>query len=165
MNVREVGEAIKEDAEAILAAWRAITRKEPWLSLPEGADLNHLPEAIGALVDAALLDPCTEEDIRCLVESAATHGEQRRKDGFAEPVLLQEHHLLRCALGNYVEDLCRGSLVAFEARARLDITITLAATASLLGYHHAEVDARGEWPEAMEQLAREWRPPWGVEAR
>ena len=162
MTIQEIGQAIKSHPDEVLALWREITSKEPWLQQPESADLNHVPAMLLALVDTALLEPESFEKRLSLVNNAAEHGQQRREQCFPESVLLLEHHVLRRALGGHITRTAGGALVAFEAITRVELTVTLGSTASVRGYHRPELEEKGEWPQAVEQLAREWLPPWDL---
>ncbi len=148
----EIAESIKANVPKILEEWRKLKQQEPWLSLPEEYHLDHLPEALVTLVDAALIRPEDKEAHREQVWAAATHGQHRLEQGFPEHLLFTEHHLLRRALRRYVEHHHGDSLQSFEAIARLDAAATVSTVASLRGYHRTALESRGEWPDAIERL-------------
>ena len=152
-RLREIGESIVVSTAEVLRAWRDLSEEEPWLGLPEEYRLNHLPEAIAALVDAALLRPEEHEAHRANVFASAQHGEDRRAQGFPEHLILREHHHLRRALRRFVEGRHGDSLHAFEAIARLDVAATVSTTAALRASHRERYEERGEWPATLEELA------------
>lgn len=154
--LREIGESIKLHLPEILEDWQTTTEREPWLSLPAEYRVDNLAEVIRALVDAALGEDNRREARLRQVREAAKHGEDRLEMGNAESVLFTEYYLLRQSLWRFIERHHKGNPAAMEAIARLDSAITLATTASLRGYHRITFEKRGEWPEAVEQLANKW---------
>ena len=151
--LREIGESIKLHLPEILEDWQTTTTEEPWLSLPSAYKVDHLAEVIRALVDAALGEGDRREARLNKIREAAKHGEDRMEMGFAEHVLFLEYYLLRQSLWRFIEQSQRDPSVAVQAITRRDAAITLATTASLRGYHKATFESRGEWPQAVEQLA------------
>ena len=149
--LQEIGESIKLHLPEILDDWQTTATEEPWLSLPSAYKVDNLAEVIRVLVDAALGEGDRREARLNKVREAAKHGQDRMEMGFAEHVLFLEYYLLRQSLWHFVEQHHSGS--ATNVIMRLDAAITLATTASLRGYHKATFESRGEWPQAVEQLA------------
>jgi hypothetical protein len=159
-SMPEIGDAIRSNASELLNEWPEITSAEPWLELPTWADLDNLPDMLVKLAETALVDPTDFEKRRGFVGTAAMHGEHRRSQSLPDKVILHEHHLLRRAIARFVTRITHGSNVAYEAIARVDVTTTIASRAALMGYHRDEYERQGRWPDALEQLCREWDPPW-----
>lgn len=159
----EIAKSIQADIPKILEEWRKLKQQEPWLSLPEEYQLDHLPEAITTLIDAALSRPDDREAQRAYLWAAATHGHDRFQQGFAEQLIFTEHHLLRRALRRYINHHHGDSLQCFEAIARIDAATTLSTVASFRGYHRAIFEQRGEWPQAIERLVNEGLAPRSLE--
>lgn len=88
------------------------------------------------------------------VWAAVEHGVTRRKDGYDEPLLIAEYHLLRRALWDYVRRNTRPG-EALEVITRIDTAISLATMASIRGYHRPELEARGNWSDALRKLIEE----------
>ena len=149
--LREIGESIKSHLPEIVEDWQTTTKQEPWLSLPSEYRMDNLAEVIRSMVDAALGEGDRREARIRKLREAAKHGEHRMQMGFAEQVLFLEYYLIRQSLWRFVEQHHSGS--AAQVIMRLDAAITLATVASLRGYHKATFESRGEWPDAVEQLA------------
>lgn len=108
----------------------------------------------------ALLAPHDRELCRTLLHRAAAHGEMRLEQGLPDALLFQELYLARESLWTYIKehDPDYGGLRS-EAILRIDMALSLAAKASLRGYHRPAFEARGEWPQVIDQLLEEWAPP------
>lgn len=144
--------SLKTHIPQVLEAWNTVAHEAPWLSLPAEAQLDHLPQAIQHLIDAVLLHPREGKAQRALIFTAAQHGEDRRRQGFSDHMIFQEYHLLRSALRRVFDSLPGEVPSDVEVIPRLDAGITAAAEASLRGYHRDYFEARGEWPDVLEQL-------------
>ncbi len=73
-------------------------------------------------------------------------------------LLYREYHLLRTFLWEWIRARWGAMGDAHEAILLLDAAITLATSASLRGYHRATLEARNRWPEALDELTREYWP-------
>lgn len=159
-SLETIGRSIVDNLDEVVRGWPKTTEAEPWLKLPAALDLDHIPETLQALVDAALLEPQSQEARLRLVRNAARHGQHRKEQGHSQHLIFLEHHLMRRVLGRYVWEVSPASLARFEAIARLDVAITLSATAALRAYHREQLEAAGQWPQGIDRLARDWVPPW-----
>jgi hypothetical protein len=159
-SLEAIGRSIVDDLDAVVEGWPRTTEAEPWLKLPESLDLDHIPATLRGLIGAALLEPESRQARLRLVRNAAKHGQHRREQGHSQHLIFLEHHLMRRVLARYVWEIAPESLARFEALARLDVAITLSATAALRAYHREQLEAAGRWPQAIEQLAADWVPPW-----
>ena len=157
-DLQMIATSIQERTEEVLEEWDQLTRREPWLALPEVFDLNHLPEVIRGLVAAALASPGDRDALAEKVWAAAQHGQDRLEQGFPEHLIFTEYHVLRRSLWRFIERNHGHSLKHYEAIARLDAATTLATSASLLGYHRAALEKRGDWPAAVERLIADRQP-------
>ncbi len=163
--IRGICDLIRSSTDEILELWEEQTRREPWLRLPEGARLDHIPELLDSLVDAVVCTPDPESSRRHAVQMAARHGAQRASAGFDDTILYKEYHLLRACVWTIVERTHPGEEQAIEVISRMDMVITTATTGSLHGFHHEVVGETG--PEArdlggvVERVldAGTWPPP------
>lgn len=152
---RDVHEHIAE----VMVEWQEITREEPWLSLPAEHRTDSLPVVVLALVDVALSAAPGRKEDEALVTAAVKHGHDREAQGFTQPLLFAEYHLLRTALWRYLRTRhahAPGAMIGIDA------AITVATSASLLGFHRDELEATGRWPRVVHALidetpARLWR--------
>lgn len=152
--MREICESIKDRADEILEIWEEIARELPWLELPREHRIDGLPEVIAGIAEASLCEPLDREVHRQKISAAVEHGRERRKQGLDDSLLFTEYHLLRQAMWRFIRERFsprRG----IEAITRIDTAITLATIASLRGFHGAELDARGDWAQVIEQLTNE----------
>lgn len=145
-----------EVASQMVEEWVVVNEQEPWFAVPRDIDCDHLPEMISCLTDTAV---CTFFDVEkryALVRAAAKHGEDRKAQQFAEAVMHREYALLRRSLWellkNHLED--RGD--AATAMVRFDTALQLATAASLRGYFRETLENAGQWPDALDALARDW---------
>ncbi len=155
-SLKPIGQSIKEHLPEILDDWQAsATECEPWHSLPLEARLDNLPDVISTLVDVALSARPSRTLRLAEVRTAAEHGEHRLQMGVHEDALFTEYGLLRIAITRFVRDHFPPP-DAQRAVVRLSTSTTIALAASLWGYHRKELEERGEWPKAVEQLADTW---------
>jgi hypothetical protein len=145
-------------AQGIMQDWHALGEREPWHRIPENLDQDHLPDMIRALARTALAGFFEKPARQELVDASVTHGEHRYQQGVAEEILAREFELLRWALWrrlkgeSAIEDASQGII-------RLDSALTLAHGASLRGYHRREIEAAGDWNEALRRYIEEWSFP------
>lgn len=160
--IHEACEAIDGQADhlvhRVIDQWGKLGSAQPWLSLPAQVTHDHLADLLKALAQAAL---CTLNDPaarRRLVDRAGQHGIDRHVEGFSEELLYREYHLLRTFLWEWIRQQWGHRDDAHRAILLLDAAITLATSASLRGYHRPTLEARGEWPAAMDELVNEYWP-------
>lgn len=146
-------------AVEVTLQWKLKAAAEPWFTFPERIDFDHLPELIASLADVALdrsTDPLTR---RRKIWAAARHGSERRADGFHEELIFREYDLLRRALWQYIRDHHGVSQPCTNVILAIDSGISLAASASLRGFHRDAFEAAGKWPGAVEELLERWPFP------
>ena len=127
--------------------------REPWRHLSESERIDHLPILIRQLFRTVISDVAERASRAEMVRTAATHGEQRRAQGFDEDALLEEFYLLRRLLWDYLRDTF-GSVGAEGVIAQIDSALSLATAASIRGFHRDGLEARGRWPTALEELTQ-----------
>jgi hypothetical protein len=136
----------------LLDCWTSICTTEPWLVLPPDLDQDHLPQVVRDLADAALADGDSDDARRRLAWAAVEHGGQRRRCGFAENLIHTEYYLLRRTLWTYLREQFPATPGTVEAILRIDAAITLASSASLLGYHRDALERAGRWPDGVQKV-------------
>lgn len=155
----ELCAAIRENRHAVarevVDAWDRIGVEEPWLRLPDDLDHDHLPDLIDALAEVALCTFFHPGAFERKLGLAIRHGEDRRSDGFDEPLLFREYHLLRRGLWRHIRRNCDDASRGAEAILRIDAVITHATAASLRGFHRNELEAMGTWDDVIERLKGE----------
>lgn len=155
----EIHEAITSDVPEILRQFDSLTEEEPWIMLPREYRTDELGRLLARAADLSLVSPGDPDFCLRMLQSGAQHGEQRLKQGFSELLLFQEHHLLWQSTWIYVQRRFSGARLAMNAVMRIDTALALASKASLRGYHRPLYEELGRWPEIIDRLAGEWRPP------
>lgn len=150
--MNEICEDIKGNVPEVLLEWERRVREQPWYSLPADRRVANLPDVIVGMVEATLCSPADERAHRRTIEAAAEHGEHRRRQGIPEHLILTEYHLLRQAIWYYLVGKFGSSARTTEAIMRIDTATTIAANASMWGYHREEIEALGKWDEGIERI-------------
>lgn len=165
MDLRTLCQRTRSEArtitDLIIDRWSQIASSEPWLSLPEDLDHDHLPELIELLADAAL---CTDfEPRRCheVARVAAEHGHHRARQGFAENLIHREYHLLRRALAERLSAVEGERSIVYLGVMRMDAVASLAGSAALHGLYRERLEEEGRWPDAVDELVEDWPLPRG----
>lgn len=160
--MKKLGEYLKGNAtqvaEETLNDWTALSEREPWHKLPQGLDMDHLPELIVCLVDASVLTFFGVDEREALAKNAVKHGQHRFDEGVAEDVLQREYELVRWGMWRRVKQQAAPRL-ASEAIIRLDSAMTFALGATLRGYHRNAIEDTGDWSEAIARYIAEWSFP------
>lgn len=149
-------EELKAHLADVLVEWHAITGEQPWLSMPADARIDHLPELIRELSDAALGNPGDPGARRRALDASVAHGQDRRLHDFPDRLLLTEYYLLREALWRYIRRIAPFE-EAGPAIMRIDSAITIASRAALYGYHARELEEVGHpLPDLIAGLVEQW---------
>ena len=147
---------VKAHLAEVLVEWHTVTGDQPWLSMPPENRVDHMPQLIRDLSDAALGTPVDLEARLRTLDAAVKHGEERRAHGFSDGLLLAEYILLREALWRYIR---RAAPLeeAGPAIMRIDSAITLASRAALYGYHARELEELGRSiADLLTDLLEQW---------
>ncbi|MBA2571836.1 MAG: hypothetical protein H0V06_02235 [Gemmatimonadetes bacterium] len=158
MSLQPVAESIKAHLPEILEEWQSAAECDPWIALPRESRVNDLENVARGLVDVALSEGPSAEMRLKEVRWAAGHGKHRLEMGLPDHIIFAEYRILRQALWNFVTANFPAA-TAHQATFRLDACSTLATLASLRGYHYADFEHRGEWPQVVDRLADKW-PSW-----
>jgi hypothetical protein len=152
MEMKEICEDLKANVNRIVQEWYHLVHAAPWVSMPPGTSIDHLPPVVLGIAEAALCAPADMEAHRQKVWAAAKHGQDRRRQGYEEPLIFQEYHYLRQAIWNYLRQAHPESETVMKAIFRIDTAIQLAITASIQGYHREELEQQGHWPQIIETI-------------
>ena len=165
LDLLTLAEMLKANAEevsaAVLARWERIGEAEPWHRLPDDLDHDHLPELIRGLAGAALGTEFEASVCRRVLSTSAEHGHHRSREGLEEALIYREYHLLRRALWEQLKEEHGETATVFYAAMRLDALIGLATAAAMHGWNRRDLERRGRWPGALEDLLDRWPLPTG----
>lgn len=157
---RTISDSVTEHIPEVLQQFDTVTEQEPWINLPAGYRTNYLGGVIAMATSLALLRPGDAELCEKMLYLAAHHGETRLEQGLSDSIIFQELYLIRESLWTYIKQFHeQHSGLRAEAIVRIDMALSLAAKASLRGYHRPAFEKRGEWPKVVDRLVREWAPP------
>lgn len=151
--MQRICDHLKAHVPEILEHWQELSAALPWTEDLGKDAVDHLPEVVVGLVEAALCDPLDEEAHRQKVYAAAKHGADRRAQGWNERQLLQEYHILRQAIWGFLKESHWPD--AIDVIFRIDTASTLATMASLRGFHRDLLEKQGRWPGAVEEIVRD----------
>ncbi len=148
----EVGQVIQQDASLIVQRWaRRATLEQPQAARAHHeALLDHLPGFLHALGEglSASLDP--EACPHCA--PAAAHGEQRWENGWSLPEVVQDYHILRRVLLEYLEEVLPRSLT-FREIAAIGMALDEAIASSVSAYvRHRDVYIHRVEEEHLRQM-------------
>lgn len=140
-------------SQKVVASWVALSDRPPWARLTTGERIDHLAPLLESLF-RAVFEETTERTHRAeMIRNAATHGEERRAQGYDEEIILEEYYLIRDLLWTEL----RARLPAGEATPiiiRVDAALSLASAACLRGMHRQALEAAGQWPAVLDALVR-----------
>lgn len=160
--MNKLGKYLKDNATQVaretLDGWNTLAEREPWQRLPQGLDMDHLPQLIACLADAALLTFFGMDERHALAENAVKHGLHRYNEGVADDVLQREYELVRWGLWSRVKHQVPPR-VASEAIIRLDSAMTFALGATLRGYHRHAIEENSDWSDSLARYIAEWSFP------
>ena len=153
--MQRAAEDVHAHTDEILRSWDGMLDALPWLAVPADQRFDDFPGVIGALLDFALR-PGQTEQTRHLVHTCAANGHQRREAGFSVENIFREYQALRVALWNYLRTRQASSPAALRLILGIDRGLALAQTAALRGFNRDHFEAAGRWPEALDELIREY---------
>lgn len=156
----KIAESIAGNVPAVLERFDSVTEQDPWTHLPGDYRVNYLGEVIAMASRLALSAPDDAELCRELLRGAAHHGHTRLEHGLSDSIIFREVYLVRESIWGYIqENYPDEGETAAEAIIRIDAALSLASKASLRGYYRAAFEARGTWPQVIEQMTSEWNVP------
>lgn len=153
--MNRIQQDLRDGKFEVMRRWEDQPDPIPWDGEPP-EHWDHLPDLLVALADAALNDAPSEQNTRALVEAAIIHGKDRRKEGADADDVLGDYYRLRIAIWSFLQDRAYAADAPARAVLRIDLAITTATAASLVGYHEGAVEARpGGVAAAVDRLVRD----------
>lgn len=149
--MRDPAEDIQLYLARALAEWTQLGEGPPWSRLEESERLDFLAPLLKATLRGTICEPPDGQARADAVRAAAVHGAERRRQGFTEEELVQEHYLVRLALWSAAR---HGETFRLRARAmaRADVLFSALMLATLRGFRREAVDADGRWTGALDDL-------------
>jgi hypothetical protein len=144
----------------VVALWDQAIEREPWILPREHARADFIPDLVTALADTVVCAPPTRDSVLALAATAARHAEARASAGADHNRVLLEYYHLRNALWTYFQERARSGTAELDAILYVDVALSMATRAALLGYYRPEFEARGRWEGALERLVDETPLLW-----
>ena len=153
-------DALKRNTIRIAELWDAAIDREPWLLSREHARADFVPELVTLMAEATLCDPPSRTSIHELAQAAARHAAGRAESGAEHSRVVFEYYLLRNALWAFFRELGEHDLRNAMAILHVDLAISIATRAALIGFYRSQFEAQGEWPQAIDRLVDEIPLVW-----
>ena len=135
--------------------WERAVAAEPWILPRQLAKPDFVPDLVAAIAEATVCLPPTRASVLALAETAARHAAGRAAEGADHARVVIEYYFLRNAIWAYFGERQRDAGEDLQAIVYVDIAVSVATRAALLGYYRREFEAQGEWPEALDRLVDE----------
>lgn len=161
-ELEKIYDAVLHHVDEIVQRWEQHASQAPWLSLPPGTRIDHLPDLVKAIVHVLQERPDARTAREKAVRIGIKHGRHRRENGLTDEVLHHEHHLLRSAVWDVIRDRHGASDHCFHAITRFDLVLTHTTSASLQGFHIGSGAPPLTEERIVERLTGEgqlWPPP------
>ena len=152
---RQLCVRLKAEADQVVELWSAAAERGLWHELPVQQRRGALPDCVRSIADAMLCAQPDRETLLALARCAAEHGARRAAIQFDVALLPSEYYLLRDAMWSYFRSLGVTDDDAWHALVYVDLGITLATRAAMIGYHRTDFEREGRWPAALEELVDE----------
>ena len=143
---------LKRHTDRIAELWNRAIEREPWILGRELARPDFVPELVHLMAEATLCDPPSRQSIMHLAEAAARHAAGRATAGAEHARVVLEYYLLRNAMWAFFREHREEELRNAIAILHVDLAISIATRAALIGYYQREFEAQGEWPAALHRL-------------
>ena len=151
---------LKRRTERIAELWNTAIDQEPWILGREHARPDFVPELVHLMAEATLCDPPSRDSILLLAEAAARHAAGRAEAGAEHARVVLEYYLLRNALWAFFRECREQEFRNAIAILHVDLAISIATRAALIGYYRLEFEQQGEWPAALVRLVDEVPLVW-----
>lgn len=157
---------MRMNAPRIVALWEEAVEREPWILPRQLARADFVPDMVEAIATATVCLPPTRTTLLALAKAASEHASGRAAAGADHARVVLEYYFLRNAIWAYFGERQHEIEQEEEMRAILhvDVAVSLATRAALLGYYQHEFAQRGEWPAALDRLVDELPPLWDIKA-
>lgn len=156
----ELCDELKRRTDRITELWSAAIEREPWILGRELAGPDFVPELVECMADATLCNLPSRTAILLLAETAARHAAERAAAGAEHARLVLEYYLLRNAVWAFFRECPEQERDDTIAILHVDLAISIATRAALIGYYRGEFERQGEWPAALHRLVDEVPVVW-----
>ena len=164
-SVARLCEELRSNAPRIVALWERAVAREPWILPRQHARPDFVPDLVTAIAAATVCVPPTRHAVRELAETAARHATGRRAEGVAHARVVLEYYFLRSAIWAYFGERHDAATAELRVILYVDVAVSVATRAALLGYYRRELEAQGSWPDALDRLVDELPPIWQTDRR
>jgi hypothetical protein len=163
--MQAICDELKTHTPQLLTLWEEALEQEPWILPRQHARSDFVPELIGAIADTILCAPPSRPSVLALAEVAARHATSRAAVGADHSRVVLEYYILRNAVWSYFREGDTGEREELQAILFVDVAISMATRAALLGYYRRELEAEGRWEGALDRLVDESPLMWAKKER
>ena len=156
-------EELRGRCTSIVDLWNTAVELEPWILSGEHARADFVPELVECIAEATLCDPPSRRSIFVLAETAARHATARAEAGADHARVVLEYYLLRNAIWAFFRERSEREAPGAAAILHVDLAISIATRAALIGYYRLQFEAQGQWPGALHRLVDEIPLVWTIE--
>jgi hypothetical protein len=151
---------LRASTDRIVELWTSAAEREPWILPRQHALPDFVPDLVSAIADATVCDPPTRESVYALAEAAALHAAGRAAQGTDHSRVVIEYYFLRSAIWAYLDERNRNVDEDLRAILYVDVAVSVATRAALLGYYRKEYEQQGGWRSAVDRLVDETPLLW-----
>ena len=148
-------EDLRANTSRMVDLWERAVAAEPWVLPRQLAKRDFVPDLVTAIAEATVCLPPTRTSVLALAQTAARHAAERAAEGADHARVVIEYYFLRNAIWTYFGERQRDAAEDLQAIVYVDLAVSVATRAALLGYYRREFEAQGEWPEALDRLVDE----------
>ena len=156
-------EELRANAVRVTVLWDSAIDQEPWILPRELASSDFVPEIVTDICDAAICCPPTRDALLSLASVAAQHASMRATAGADHSRIVLEYYLLRNALWAYFRERRASDEEDLRAILVVDLAISIATRAALIGYYRDDFEAQARWVGALDRLVDEVPVLWVTE--
>jgi hypothetical protein len=158
--MRAICDELKGQTAKLILLWEQAVEQEPWVLPAKHARSDFVPDLISAIADTMLCAPPTRPSVLALADVAARHATARAAEGADHSRVVLEYYLLRNAVWSYFREGDDGAREELQAILFVDVAISMATRAALLGYYRGQLEAEGRWDGALDRLVDEAPLMW-----
>lgn len=162
----QICEDLRKHTPRIVELWEQAIEAEPWILPRQLAKPDFMPELVDKIAAATVCTPPTRESLLALAGTAARHAAGRAAEGADHGRVVLEYYFLRSAIWTYFGER-QGEATEEDLQTILfvDVAVSLATRAALLGYYRREFERQGTWSGALDRLVDETPLLWESDRR
>ncbi|HEX2718518.1 MAG TPA: hypothetical protein VHM67_12625 [Gemmatimonadaceae bacterium] len=150
----------------IVELWERAIELEPWILPRQLAKPDFMPELIDGIATCSVCTPPTRESVSALAQMAARHAAGRALEGAEHGRVLHEYYFARSAIWSYFGERQEETTADdLQTILYVDVAVSLATRAALLGYYRVEFERQGTWSGALDRLVDETPLLWEADRR